>query len=312
MVGATIIASSYNPSVSFNTNPETAEVKGVSTDSQTTQNLTQSDEMYYGDSQYHSRSEMIESSNIKIYPEDKVKFFPDPSMELGSKIYIFRANPITVIEGKRKTVYRTWKTNVEDFLVENQIELADKDQISVDLDSQLSKEQKITIIRVAETTITKNSDIEFETIDKNDDQLLRGKTRVGQEGKLGKREKKYLVRREDGIEVSRKLISDTVVEKPQTKIVYHGTKVVFIATGKASHVGSVYPAGKVAYRGLRGKKILVRNFANGKEVEVIVGDYGPDPAIHPDRIVDLSGADFIKIAGGKSGVLDKVGVAVIE
>lgn len=255
---------------------------------------------------------MILNLSTKIYSEDKVVFFPEPSMGLGSKIFVYRANPITVIDGKNSNIYRTWTTTVEDFLVENKIELGEKDEITPKLDGQLLKNQKIKILRVAETTVSETEEIDFEIVEKEDPELLRGKTKISQEGIKGVREKKYLVRREDGEEVSRTLVSNEITKKPQNKIVLYGTKVNFIAKGKASHVGKTYSAGLAAYRGLRGKRVLVRNFANGKEVEVTITDYGPDPKIHPDRIIDLSGADFNKISGGVSGVLSNVGVALIE
>lgn len=255
---------------------------------------------------------MILNLPTKIYSEDKVVFFPEPSMGLGSKIFIYRANPITVVDGKKRKIYRTWAPTVSEFLNENKITLGEKDEISASLDSDLEKEQKIIIIRVAETIITEEITIDYKTIDKDDPEILRGKTEVGQAGIEGKREKKYLVRLEDGEEVSRTLVSNEITKKPQNKIILHGTKIIFIAKGKASHVGSVYSSGKAAYRGLMGKKLLVKNLSNGKEVEVTITDYGPDPKIHPDRIIDLSGADFNKISGGVSGVLSNVGVALIE
>lgn len=255
---------------------------------------------------------MILNLSTKIYSEDKVVFFPEPSMGLGSKIFVYRANPITVIDGKRTNVYRTWTTIVEDFLAENKIELGEKDEITPKLDVKLLKNQKIKILRVAETAVSETEEIDFETVEKDDPELLRGKTKISQDGIKGVREKKYLVRREDGEEVSRTLVSNEITKKPQNKIILHGTKIIFIAKGKASHVGSVYSSGKAAYRGLMGKKLLVKNLSNGKEVEVTITDYGPDPKIHPDRIIDLSGADFNKISGGVSGVLSNVGVALIE
>lgn len=54
----------------------------------------------------------------------------------------------------------------------------------------------------------------------------------------------------------------------------------------------------------RGAKVLVTNLANGKQVVVTIKDWGPDPAVHPDRVIDLGKEAFKKIASTKAGVID--------
>ena len=50
-------------------------------------------------------------------------------------------------------------------------------------------------------------------------------------------------------------------------------------------------------------KLKVINVANGKEVIVVVKDYGPDKQVHPDRVVDLSKVAFKKLAPTSAGVI---------
>lgn len=52
-----------------------------------------------------------------------------------------------------------------------------------------------------------------------------------------------------------------------------------------------------------GTKLKVTNLSNNKEVVVVVRDYGPDPNIHPDRVVDLSKEAFAAIASLSQGVV---------
>ena len=54
----------------------------------------------------------------------------------------------------------------------------------------------------------------------------------------------------------------------------------------------------------RGAKVKVTNLDNGKEVIVTIKDWGPDPAVHPDRVIDLGKEAFKKIASTKAGVID--------
>ncbi len=72
-------------------------------------------------------------------------------------------------------------------------------------------------------TITETENISFKTEKTTDTNLEKGKTNVIQTGRNGKKEIKYEVTYEDGVEVSRKKISETIVVKPINKIIAEGT-----------------------------------------------------------------------------------------
>lgn len=274
--------------------------------------LEEPEEIYYGSPTLKVAKEMLNAQNVIVYPEDIIRAFPDPRMGLGARIEIFRANPVTVFDGKKKIVYRTWETTVDAFLQEKKISIGDEDKISPKTDVFLEKNAQIKITRVARTNVREESIIKFETKTQDDPNLERGKTKVVQTGENGIREKIYQVIREDGEEISRSLLSDQVAKSPKTEIISRGTKLNFIAYGKASHVGSLYSSGQAAYRGYRGQKMIVKNLTNGREVEVKIIDYGPDASVHSDRIVDLSLADFKYLAPGVSGIISNIGVALIK
>jgi len=54
----------------------------------------------------------------------------------------------------------------------------------------------------------------------------------------------------------------------------------------------------------KGSRLRVHNRENGKFVDVVVNDYGPDRSIHPDRPIDLDKVAFSKIADLSDGVVD--------
>lgn len=77
-----------------------------------------------------------------------------------------------------------------------------------------------------------------------------------------------------------------------------------IITGKASwyaYKGGNYTASPDFPKGSR---LRVHNLDNGKFVDVVVNDYGPERALHPDRPVDLDKVAFSKIASLKAGVIN--------
>ncbi len=53
----------------------------------------------------------------------------------------------------------------------------------------------------------------------------------------------------------------------------------------------------------KGSKLRVYNLDNGKAVDVIVNDFGPDRKLHPDRVVDLEKTVFVKLAPRSQGVI---------
>ncbi|HTW96467.1 MAG TPA: serine hydrolase [Candidatus Methylomirabilis sp.] len=54
----------------------------------------------------------------------------------------------------------------------------------------------------------------------------------------------------------------------------------------------------------KGSKLRVYNLANGKFVDVVINDFGPDRQKHPDRVLDLDKVAFKKIAKAGQGILD--------
>lgn len=61
----------------------------------------------------------------------------------------------------------------------------------------------------------------------------------------------------------------------------------------------------------KGSELRVHNLENGKSVDVVVNDFGPERKFHPDRVVDLEKIAFSKIASLKKGTI-KVRVELLS
>ena len=83
-------------------------------------------------------------------------------------------------------------------------------------------------------TEVREEKIPFETKQENDSNLASGQTQVKQGGKEGVKEFKYSVTYQDGKEVKRSLISETVTIQPTPKIVLIGTKVSIPSTNSGN------------------------------------------------------------------------------
>gem|GEM_PF-1780262 len=211
---------------------------------------------------------------------------------------IFSAPAYTIYDGNQKYSVVSFKRGVGDILKDNSIILAKEDEVDPPLSSEPKDFIKITRVSVAEienfeTLPYQNKKIEDPTLD-------RGLTKVVQDGKEGKRRLLYLVRRENGVEIERKLIKNEIVVAPQDQITKIGTKIVVLSSvsGEAS-----WTKGATAMRDYKkGTLIRVTNRANRKSVETRVGGWGPQP--FTGRILDLNQDSFSKIADLGVGTID--------
>lgn len=181
---------------------------------------------YRGESRKMRLSDIVSDLDVIYYPEDRLSIFPDIYMEMGGKITLKRAPVVNLKDGKKKFVYRSWAGTVGELLTEKKIELGADDKITPSLESGIKEGSDIQINRVAITTIIETKDIDFITTKKNDPDLDEGKTRIEQKGVKGKKDYYYLVTRQDGEEVSRKLTDTKVTLEPVTEIIMIGTKPV--------------------------------------------------------------------------------------
>lgn len=245
------------------------------------------------------------------YPEDKVVAFPDPALGLGTVITVTRAMPVVVQDGKRTTTLRTWQSTVEGLLNEKKLELGAEDRISPTGPTSLSPNLRIVITRVARTQVSEFETIAFQAIEQDDPTSFRGTKTVVQEGKNGKREKRYLLVREDGELISKTLVSNQIVEAVQNKITKIGSKLKIgkVLTGKATWYVNSYGT-KVAMDAFKkGVEVRITNLTTGKSIIVkndgcICGATGV--------LVDLAPEHFQALGGTLGqGVLSNVRVEEI-
>jgi hypothetical protein len=212
-------------------------VLGISSTMNPNAPTDRSPEIYQGSFLYSSTSAMLAALGVTVYPQDKVYAFPDPALGIGSTIQIYRAQPVTILDGAVSTSVRTWGTTVGAVLNEQNIEVGNQDTVVPSLDMPItlgSQPVAITIVRVALTQLTVTSDIDYTINYQNDPTLLQGTTKISQTGVEGTLRNVYQVRRENGVEVSRTLLSSVVEQSAVNEIVLKGTKpkVAYLTSGE--------------------------------------------------------------------------------
>lgn len=237
------------------------------------------------------------------FPEDRFKAFPDIKMGIGSKITLHRAPAIKIKDGKRSKEVRSWQKSIGELFSEQKIEIGKDDKVNFTSDTNVEDGMEVAITRVAITTVVEKEAIDYKTVKKSNPNVEKGNKKTLQVGRKGTKNKYYLVRREDGEEVSRTLTKTEVAEEPTEEIVEVGTKVLVYGSGVASiwkkDSGMVSACNFVS----RGTKIHVINMDNGKSVDVTCMGGG----LRNDRLVDLSDTAFQALGGSWSqGLLKNV------
>lgn len=179
-------------------------------------------------------------AGVEYHPEDDIVVFPDPALGIGGIITVRRALPVTIIDGKKSYVVRTWEADIKNLLTEKNVEMGADDQLNLAPATTLVAGTSVKITRVAITSVSEKQPILFNTIKKDDPTLDKGKTRVARAGILGQKQLTYEVRREDGAEVARKLTNTEVIKKAEDEQLMVGTKPVI--TGWCKYNDSVLDA----------------------------------------------------------------------
>lgn len=253
-------------------------------------------------------SELLEEKNIKIGDHDQVIPSRETKIYPGMNVEIKRAIKMKVeVDGKKMDIYTMEKT-ISRSLAENNISLSRLDKTDPDLNSLPQNNTIVIVTRINVEEVTKQEDIDFKIQAKNDSKLGWREKKVEIPGEKGIREVKYKITYKNSKEVSRVILSKSIIKEPVTQVEVQG---IYVKVGNAqkgqgtwyAYQGGMFAASTTIPRGGYAK---VTNTANGKSVIVQINDYGPQGK---GRVIDLDKVAFQKIASLGAGV---IGVKVEE
>jgi uncharacterized protein YabE (DUF348 family)/3D (Asp-Asp-Asp) domain-containing protein len=168
--------------------------------------------------------EIIDAYQITLRPHDIISESLDREITNGLIIRIERAFPITITaDGESSEVY-TVAGKVSQILQKAGIAINESDKVQPALTASIHSSAEIRVVRVNRIVEETEHSLPYETIKKEDGNLLKGKQQVVQSGKVGLLVKKIEKVYEDGILISEQIITRTVEEKSKAHIVAVGTK----------------------------------------------------------------------------------------
>ena len=176
----------------------------------------------------HTVKEALEKAGYKLEMGDKVEPTLDAKIDNNNfYINIYRARPALVKVGLTEKYIMTASTDAKSIIEDAGIMVYDGDEIEVVQNTNVSfiNTGVATIYEVKRnggSTVTVETEIPFKEKEVKDYSLLPGKREIKQLGEMGLKISSYNILYVDGEEVSRELISETVVKEPVDKIVAVG------------------------------------------------------------------------------------------
>lgn len=165
----------------------------------------------------------LEKEAIKLNPKDKIDKNIDSKLSNKDVINIKRAVNVKINVDNKELAIKSAEKDVASMLKAEKIVLRSEDKVLPGKNTTLSNDIKVDIIRVERKAITQSAPINFNTVVKNDESMLKSQKKVLQEGESGEKQITTNVVYENGKESSRKIIKETITKKPKDKIIAQGT-----------------------------------------------------------------------------------------
>ncbi|AWI07576.1 3D domain-containing protein [Clostridium drakei] len=169
----------------------------------------------------------LSNNGITVGPKDKTTVSLDNKVENDSKISIKRAVNVQVAVDGKKLDIKSAEDNIEKMLQAEKITIHQSDKIYPKKDSTVKEGLMIVVTRVETKDIKEVKPLDYNTVVKKDEDIEQGNNKVVQEGKAGEKETLTRVVYENGKEISRKVISETVKKQPVQKIIAMGALNVY-------------------------------------------------------------------------------------
>jgi uncharacterized protein YabE (DUF348 family) len=170
--------------------------------------------------------EVLEQNGITVASYDYISMPLDAKLKSTSEniINIKRAVPVNILADGKEVMIMTYHDTVREALNNSQVYLGINDRLEgAEMDDPVTSGMDIRVIRVKEEIQSENQFIPFTVEYRENRHMNKGEERIVREGKEGIRELFYRVVFEDGKEIARELISNTLLSNPVNRLVEVGT-----------------------------------------------------------------------------------------
>jgi uncharacterized protein YabE (DUF348 family) len=168
-------------------------------------------------------AQVLKTNDISIGPKDKINSSLDSKLSDNQSIVIKKAVNVKVTVDGTYISLLSSEDNIGSMLLAEGIALRDNDKVVPDKSASLTEGMNVKVVRIDIKAITEVVPIQFKEVVKVNKSLANTKKQISQEGKNGEKEIKTQITYEDGKEVSREVISETIIKNARDKIIVQGT-----------------------------------------------------------------------------------------
>ena len=170
--------------------------------------------------------EALFEAGITLYLADDLQPPPDTVLAAGMQVQLTRAQPLTIVADGVSLETRTRGMRVADALDAAGLLLAGLDYSIPQEDAPLQPGMLVRVIRVHEEIEYEQEIVPHKTLTQADADLELDHRRVLQQGQDGIRGLPQRIRYENGVEVSREVGAEQVLQEPRDHIIGLGSKIV--------------------------------------------------------------------------------------
>lgn len=167
-------------------------------------------------------AELLDRAHITISDSDKVEPSLDAEINVDNFfVNIYRSRPAVVIDGDHKTFLMTYSYDPLTVARDAGLEVYDDDVVRSVIGGdflEYGTTSAYVIERGEGSLLTVEEEIPFSDVTNYDYSLAYGKSEVIQLGEIGAKTSTYQIQRIDGVEVSRTLVSETVIRPAVDRI----------------------------------------------------------------------------------------------
>ena len=168
--------------------------------------------------------DFLEENEILIKENDVINKNVDDEISDNDVLIIRKGRLVDLSADGKTEAFIVTKPTVGEALAELGIELSEADKVNPGINEPVTDNMSVVVDRYVTEYTVETEAIKFDTKRVYDSSLEKGKTKVIESGKNGKKEVKYSLLKKNGEVISKEVVSETVVENAKTKVIRVGTK----------------------------------------------------------------------------------------
>ncbi len=187
-------------------------------------------------------ADLLEVEGITLTEFDGVLPMPTSPITAGMTVEVRRAKQLEYFGDGGNLSVHTQANTVSEMLAGLGVAVGENDFTEPSMDAAIADGMTVRLVRVTKKNVTDKVSVGYKIEERTTSSLVKGKTRIAQNGKNGVQTDTYEVTFHDGVEVSKTLVSSEITKKPINKIVEKGTAAktssASTGTGTASSGGT--------------------------------------------------------------------------